>query len=83
MAEKEIDASRSGTDGPPDNNEAVTVTRAMIMAGILVGISGRNEPVPSQVQLDRATDLIMRAGRKRQGEIDRLVVALDDTKEGW
>lgn len=56
-------------------NENVVVNGAMLFAGILVGISGQHDSVPSDGQIERAVALIMRAGRRRQEAVERLLTA--------
>lgn len=64
-----------------DNSEAVFVTRAMLVAGMLVGITGESDAAPSMEQLDRAADLIMRAGRAHRIAMERVVDAIKQHRE--
>ncbi|PWK81687.1 hypothetical protein C8D88_11698 [Lentzea atacamensis] len=48
-----------------EESETVTLTRAELMSGILVGIGGEHDTVPTQEQLDRAVDMIFRYARRR------------------
>lgn len=45
--------------------DSVYVTRAELMAGILVGIGGEHDVVPTQEQLDRTVDMIFRHAQRR------------------
>lgn len=46
-------------------DERVWLSRAELMSGILVGIGGEHDVVPTQEQLDRAVDMIFRYAKRR------------------
>lgn len=56
---------RSSEPSVGGHEERVTLTRAELMSGILVGIGGEHDVVPSQEQLDRTVDMIFRYVRRR------------------
>lgn len=56
---------RSSEPSAGGHDERVTLTRAELMSGILVGIGGEHDVVPSQEQLDRTVDMIFRYTRRR------------------
>jgi hypothetical protein len=49
----------------PEHDERVAVSRSELMAGILVGVGGEHDVVPTQEQIERAADLIIRQARQR------------------
>lgn len=57
-----LQAAEAATGG---REETVTLTRAELMGGIIVGIGGEHDPVPTQAQVDRAVDQIFRYARRR------------------
>lgn len=71
--------------GPAE--DSVWVSRSELMAGILVGIGGEHDVVPSQEQLDRTVDMIFRqAGRREQDalspkQVDRLRAFAKDLQD--
>ena len=64
----------SAVSAHPEKGEQVMVDPTILTAGILVGISGEDDPVPTQAQVDRAVSLIMRSGRRAAY---RILAAID------
>jgi hypothetical protein len=67
--------------GPVDDTTIIPTTRAMLFAGMLVGISGEHDDPPSDLQIERATDLIIRSSHRRFGHPvtrDDLITAVSD-----
>lgn len=58
----------------PGVEETVRLTRAELMSGILVGIGGAHDVVPTQAQLDRAVDMIFRYARRRDRQVAEAIV---------
>lgn len=70
-------ASPDTPTDPPTNTgieETVRLTRAELMSGILVGIGGEHDTVPTQAQLDRAVDMIFRYARRRDRQVAKAIV---------
>lgn len=66
---------------PIDDTEVIPVTRAMLFAGMLVGIGGEHDVPPKDAQLERAADLITRQSHRRFGHPvsrDALIAAISD-----
>lgn len=71
------DATPDTPVGPRPNpgvEETVRLTRAELMSGILVGIGGAHDVVPTQAQLDRAVDMIFRYARRRDQQVAKAIV---------
>jgi hypothetical protein len=60
----DVSSLRSSEPSASGHEERVTLTRAELMAGILVGVGGEHDAVPTQEQLDRAVGLIFRQARR-------------------
>jgi hypothetical protein len=66
---------------PIDDKTIIPTTRAMLFAGMLVGISGEHDDPPSDLQIERAVDLITRQSRRHWGHPvmrDVLITVVND-----
>ncbi|HEY3483552.1 MAG TPA: hypothetical protein VGL02_32195 [Streptomyces sp.] len=59
---------------PQGVEDTVRLSRSELMAGILVGIGGKDDAVPTQAQLYRAVDLIFRHAQRRDRQLAEAIV---------
>lgn len=59
-----LTAGHGNVDCQIGDADTITVTHDELWAGILVGIAGESDPVPTQEQCDRTVKLIFRTARR-------------------